>query len=44
MGNHPLLIKMFIEAGKSLSEDKLVDGKAVNTAQSRMYTNSNMEI
>jgi len=44
MGNHPLLIKMFIEAGKSLSEDKLVDGKAVNTAKSRMYTNSNMEI
>jgi hypothetical protein len=30
IGNHPLLVKMFVEAGKALSEDKFIEGKAVN--------------
>ena len=45
LGNHPEVIRMFVKAGKAISEDSFVAGKAAPPASGdarRLYTASNM--
>jgi hypothetical protein len=46
LGNHPEIIRVFVRAGKAISEDRLVTGAQGTTASAsdpkRLYPNSNM--
>jgi len=44
LGNHPLLVKTFINAGKLISEDNFVVGGAASNSKTRLYKNSDMKV